>query len=266
MKIAFIGGGNMGEAILAAVLRKGLAEPSDISVSDVSPERREHLKKKHQVGIAENNWDAVNGRNIVVLAVKPQSINDVYHELIGCLLPDQLVLSIVAGVKITAICQELGHRRVVRVMPNTPAQIGMGMSGWTATDDVTAEQREWTRAILGAMGREIFFDDEKYLDMVTAVSGSGPAYFFLLAECLARAAVDIGLPRGEAEVLVAQTMLGAANLLDKSGETPAALRRKVTSKGGTTERALQVFEEGKLAEITRQAVRAAYRRSGELGE
>ena len=265
MKIAFIGGGNMGEAMLAAVLQKGLVASSDICISDISPERREYLKEKYNAGITESNRNAVNGSDIVVLAIKPQSINDIYDELKGSLKPEQLVLSIIAGVKMTSICQELGHHRVVRVMPNTPAQVGVGMSGWTATNEVSEEQREWTRAILGAMGREIYFDDEKYLDMVTAISASGPAYFFLFAECLAEAAVDIGLPRREAEELVAQTMLGAANLLEKSGETPADLRRKVTSKGGTTERALQVFEEGKLADLIRKAVSAAYQRAKELG-
>ncbi len=265
MKIAFIGGGNMGEAILAAVLQKGLAKSSDICISDISPERREYLKEEYKVDVTGSNRDAVIGSDIVVLAVKPQNIMGIYNELNGSLEPEQLVLSIVAGVKITSICRELGHHRVVRVMPNTPAQVGLGMSGWTATGEVIEEQREWTRAILGAMGREIYFDDEKYLDMVTAVSASGPAYFFLFAEYLAEAAVDIGLSLGEAEELVAQTMLGAANLLEKSGETPAELRRKVTSKGGTTERALQVFQEGKLADLVREAVRAAHQRAKELG-
>jgi len=255
----------MGEAILAAVLQKGLAASSDIGISDISLERREYLKEEYKVAVTESSRDVVNGRDIVVLAVKPQNINDIYDELNGSLTPDQLVLSIVAGVKIASICRKLEHHRVIRVMPNTPAQVGLGMSGWTATGEVTEEQREWTRVILGAMGREIYFDDEKYLDMVTAVSASGPAYFFLFAECLADAAVDIGLPRREAEELVAQTMLGAADLLDKSGETPADLRRKVTSKGGTTEQALQVFEEGKLTDLVRKAVTSAYRRAKELG-
>ena len=265
MQIAFIGGGNMGEAILAAVLQKGLAASSDICISDISPERCEYLKEKYQVAVTGSNQDAVQDTDILVLAVKPQNINDIFNELKGSLEPDQLILSIVAGVKINTIYQALGHHRIVRVMPNKPAQVGLGMSGWTATGKVTEKQREWTRTILGAMGREIYFDDEKYLDMVTAVSASGPAYFFLFAECLADAAVDIGLPEKEAEKLVAQTMLGAANLLEKSGETPAELRRKVTSKGGTTERALQVFEEGKLAALIRKAVRAAHRRAKELG-
>ncbi len=265
MRIAFIGGGNMGEAILAAILRKELATASDICISDISPERRKYFKEKYQVAVTQSNRDATNGSDIVVLAVKPQNIDEIYDELAASLKSEQVILSIVAGVKINTLCEKLRHHRVVRVMPNTPAQVGLGMSGWTATGEVTEKQRSYTRSILEAMGREIYFDDEKYLDMVTAVSASGPAYFFLFAECLANAAVDIGIPRKEAEELAAQTMLGAANLLEKSDETPADLRRKVTSKGGTTELALSVFEEGKLSSIVQQAVKAAYERATELG-
>jgi pyrroline-5-carboxylate reductase len=266
MRLAFIGGGNMGEAMLAAVLQRGLATPADICISDISAERRDYLKEKYSVTVTASNRDAVGGRDIVVLAVKPQNITGIYEELKGFLKPAQLILSIVAGIRIATIRQKLEHRCVVRVMPNTPAQVGFGMSGWTATEEVTEEQKRWTQAILGAMGKEIFFDDEKYLDMVTAISASGPAYFFLFAECLVDAAVDIGISPKDAGELAAQTMLGAANLLEKSGETPAELRRKVTSRGGTTERALQVFKEGKLADLVRQAVRAAYRRARELGD
>ena len=265
MKLAFIGGGNMGEAMLAAILRKKLAAEADICVSDISPQRRPYLKEKYKITVTDSNRDAVNGSDIVVLAVKPQNIKEIYDEIKGNIRSEQLIISIVAGVNIMSLSRGLEHRRIVRVMPNTPAQVGSGMSGWTATDEVTEEQREWTRMILGAMGREMYFDDEKYLDMVTAVSASGPAYIFLFAECLADAAVDIGIPRQEAEVLAVQTMLGAAKLLGESGETPAELRRKVTSKGGTTEKALGVFKEGNLSDLVKKAVRAAYQRAEELG-
>ena len=265
MKIAFIGGGNMGEAMVAAVLDKKLAMPDGICVSDVSQTRREYLKKQYDVAVAESNREAVDGKDIVVLAVKPQNLAEVLADLKGSLKPDLLVLSIVAGVKIDNISQGLGHHRVVRCMPNTPAQVGFGMSAWTATEEVTEEQKGQSRAILGAMGREIFFDSEKYIDMVTAVSGSGPAYVFLLAESLIDAAVNIGLPRQEAEELVSQTILGSAYLMQKSGKPPAELRRNVTSRGGTTERALQVFEEGGFIKLVEDAVKAAYRRAKELG-
>ena len=265
MKIAFIGGGNMGEAMVTAVLDKKLAMPDGICVSDVSQTRREYLKKQYDVAVAESNREAVDGKDIVVLAVKPQNLAEVLADLKGSLKPDLLVLSIVAGVKIDNISQGLGHHRVVRCMPNTPAQVGFGMSAWTATEEVTEEQKGQSRAILGAMGREIYFDSEKYIDMVTAVSGSGPAYVFLLAESLIDAAVNIGLPRQEAEELVSQTILGSAYLMQKSGKPPAELRRNVTSRGGTTERALQVFEKGGFTRLVEDAVEAAYRRAKELG-
>lgn len=256
----------MGEAILAALLEKKLATPADISVSDISGSRRQYLENKYGVAVTGKNREAIVGREVVVLAVKPQNLPEVMADLKGYLKPDQLVLSIVAGARISTICQGMGHRRVVRSMPNTPAQIGLGISGWTATEEVTEKQKGRARAILGAMGREIYFSDEGYLDMVTAVSGSGPAYFYLFAESLIDAAVNLGLARNEAEELVSQTMLGAAHLMQKSGKPPAELRRNVTSRGGTTERAIQVFEQSGLARIVTEAVRAACQRAKELGE
>jgi len=266
MKIAFIGGGNMGEAILGALLEKKLCKPADINVSDISEPRRQYLKKQYGISVTASNKEAVAGKDVVVLAVKPQNINEVLADLKGLLKPGQLVLSIAAGVKISTISQGLGHRKVVRSMPNTPAQIGLGISGWTATPEVSGEQKALARTILGAMGKEIYFDDEEYLDMVTAVSGSGPAYFYLFAESLIDAAVGLGLNRKDAEALVSQTMLGAAHLMQKSDKTPAELRRNVTSRGGTTERAIQVFEGSDLAGIVGKAVKAACQRAKELGE
>jgi pyrroline-5-carboxylate reductase len=266
MKIAFIGGGKMGEAILAALLEKRLCKPADITVSDISDSRCQYLKKKYRVAVTLDNQEAVKDRNVVVLAVKPQNIMEVLADLKGHLKPEQFILSIAAGVKINTISQGMGHRRIVRSMPNTPAQIGLGMSGWTATKEVTAAQKKLARNILGAMGREIYFDDEKYLDMVTAVSGSGPAYFYLFAESLIDGAVALGLKQQDAETLVLQTMLGAAHLANNSSKTPAELRHDVTSKGGTTERAIEAFEKSDLPGIVAKAVRAAYQRAKELGD
>ena len=246
-------------------MEKGLALPPDICVSDVNRERLDYLKKQHRVNVTSANSKAIKNMDIVVLAVKPQNIAEILNDIKESLQPEQLILSIVAGVKTDTISQSLGHDRIVRVMPNTPAQIGFGMSGWTATPAVTTDQKTQVRSILGAMGKEIYFDDEEYLDMVTAVSGSGPAYIFLFAECMVEAAVDTGLSREDAVTLVAQTLLGAAHLISESGDTPAELRRQVSSKGGTTEKALQVFEENGLQDIVRKAIRAAYDRAKELG-
>jgi pyrroline-5-carboxylate reductase len=265
MKIAFIGGGNMGEAMLAAVLENKLATHDGVCVSDVSESRRDHIHKQYKVTATADNREAVKGKDIVVLAVKPQNLPEVLADLKGCLESKMLVLSIVAGVTIGTIELGLGHSRIVRCMPNTPAQVGFGMSAWTATAAVSEAQKGQARAILGGMGREIYFDDEKYLDMATAVSGSGPAYVFLLAESLIDAAVKIGLSREEAGEMVSQTILGSAHLMQGSSKPPAELRRNVTSKGGTTERALQVFEEGGFSKLVEDAVEAAYRRAKELG-
>jgi pyrroline-5-carboxylate reductase len=256
----------MGEAMLTAVLKKKLAAPVDISVSDISASRRRYLKENYSVAVTGSNRTAAKDKDIIVLAVKPQHIPEVLAELKGYVKSTQLVLSIAAGVKIKTISQGLEHKKIVRVMPNTPAQVGFGMSGWTATEAVTQPQQEQARAVLAAMGKEIFFRDEKYLDIVTAISGSGPAYVFLFAECLIEAAVSLGLTRDKAEELVLQTVLGAAQLLVKAGQPPAELRRAVTSKGGTTEGALKVFEDGGFAGLVEEAVRAAYLRARELGD
>jgi pyrroline-5-carboxylate reductase len=265
MKIAFIGGGNMGEAIVRALIEKKICLPADISISDISQPRRKFLEKQYGVPVTASNKEAADGKSLVVLAIKPQNIDDVMADLKGVLKPGQIVLSIAAGVTISTISRGLGHRKVVRAMPNTPAQIGLGMSGWTATTEVNAAQKAQVRLVLSAMGKEIYFDDEKYLDMVTAVSGSGPAYVYLFAESLIDAAVGLGLNRKDAQALVLQTMLGAAHLMLKSDKTPAELRENVTSKGGTTERAVRVFEESDLAGIVGKAVKAACQRAKELG-
>jgi pyrroline-5-carboxylate reductase len=265
MKIAFIGGGNMGEAIIAALLKKKLATPADISVSDISETRRRYLEKQYGVAVTERSKEAVNGKDIIILAVKPQNLPEVMTDLKGNLQFSQLVFSIVAGIKIETISQGMAHDRIVRVMPNTPAQIGLGFAGWTATPAVNPEQRESSKNILNAMGKEIYFDDEKYLDMVTAVSGSGPAYVFLFAETLIEAAVNIGLSREDARKMVLQTMSGSAELMQKSGKSPTELIQNVASKGGTTARALGVFEEAGLKKIVSDAVKAAYDRAKELG-
>jgi pyrroline-5-carboxylate reductase len=265
MKIAFIGGGVMGEAMVSAILDKGLAKPEAIWVSDVSQARRRHLEQKYGVAVTDSNRQAAEKGEVVVLAIKPQNLAEVMTELGGQLKSTQLVLSIIAGARIDTLSKGLKHGSIARVMPNTPAQIGEGMSVWTATPAVTEQQRGWVGAILQAMGREIYVDDEQYIDMATAVSGSGPAYFFLVMESLIDAAVAIGLPQDMARELVLQTMLGSGRLIQKSGEEPAELRRRVTSPGGTTAQAMLQFEQGKFTDLVKRAVEAAYNKAKELG-
>ena len=265
MKIAFIGGGNMGEAILSAILAKDLTTPESISISDINKARCHYLEQKYKVAVMNDNWLAAKQGEIVVLAIKPQNLAEVMAELSGRLKPTQLVLSILAGTRIGTLCAGLNHECIVRVMPNTPAQIGEGVSVWTATAAVTEQQKRWAGSILGAMGKEIYVDDEKYIDMATAVSGSGPAYFFLFVESLVAAARHIGLADNVAYELVLQTMLGSGRFLQKSGKSPVELRRMVTSPGGITAEALDVFQKGKFAELVKQAVTAAYNKAESLG-
>ncbi len=266
MKITFIGGGNMGEAMLSAILDRGIGSAESISVSDINETRLQHIEQKYRVAVVSDNRLAVEGSDIVVLAIKPQNLSEVMTDLNGCLKPTQLVLSIIAGARIDTLCHGLNHDCIVRAMPNTPAQIGEGMSVWTATAGVTGPQKEWAGSILGAMGKEIYVEDEQYIDMATAVSGSGPAYFFLMVEALTDAALDIGLPRDIAQELVLQTMLGSGHLIQESGRLPAELRRMVTSPGGTTAEALLQFENGGFSKLVLQAVRAAYNKAKKLGE
>jgi len=266
MKIAFIGGGNMGEAMLSAILDKGISTSQAISVSDVDEARLKHLEQKYGVVVMGDNRLAVARGEVVVLAIKPQNLVEVMAELNGQLKPTQLVLSIIAGARIDTLRLGLNHSSIVRVMPNTPAQIGEGMSVWTASAEVTGQQKKWAGAILGTMGKEIYVDDEKYIDMATAISGSGPAYFFLMVESLVDAAVHIGLPQDIAQELVVQTMLGSGHFIQKSGKTPAELRKMVTSPGGTTAEALLQFEKGEFTELVKQAVKAAYNKAKRLGD
>jgi len=252
--------------MLSAVLNKGLATPQDVCVSDIKAERRQYLADKYRVAVTESNKEAVGKGDIIVLAIKPQNLAEIMADIKGSFKPNQLVISIIAGARIDTLRQGLDHKAMVRVMPNTPAQIGEGMSVWTATPEVTEAQKKAAGSILGSMGKEIYVDDEKYLDMVTAISGSGPAYFFLFVEALVEAAVRIGLSRDVAEQLALQTFVGSAQLLKKSGKSPAELRKQVTSPGGTTAAAIAQFEKGGFGKLVLEAVIAAYNRAKELGK
>ena len=251
--------------MLSALLDKRICLPQDISVSDVDEDRRQHIQQKYHVALTGDNQLAVLRAEAVVLAVKPQNLDDVMTDLNGKLRPTQLVLSIVAGATIDSLCQALNHKYVARAMPNAPAQIGEGISVWTAAAGVTELQWKWSGSILGAMGKEIYLDDERLIDMATAVSGSGPAYLFLFVEALTDAAVDIGLPRDTAQELVLETILGSGHLIRKTGKGPAELRRMVTSPGGTTEEALLQLEKADFAGLLMRAVKAAYNKTKRLG-
>ena len=264
MKIAFIGAGAMGEAMISALLKQKGGKYS-ILACDIDKARLDYIGKKYKISCSTEAAKTIVDRDVIVLSVKPQVLAGIMKDLKGKIKGAQLVLSIAAGVKIDTIAKGLGHNKVVRVMPNTPTQVGEGMSVWTATGGVTKKQKDAARAILGAMGKEIYFPEEKYIDMATAISGSGPAYVFLIMESLIDAAVHIGLPRETSAELVLQTMLGSARLAGESGLHPAELRNRVTSPGGTTAEGLLRLEEGGIRAILSEAVIAAYEKAKLLG-
>lgn len=265
-RIAFVGGGAMAEAFIGGLLVKGLAAPQRIIASDPLPERRRHLAGSLGIATTASNREAVRGADVVVLAVKPQVAGRVLEDLAGGeLAPEALLMTFVAGVRIATLRAALGERPVVRLMPNTPAQIGEGASAWTATPDCSEAQRAQAQAMIGALGAEVYVDDEGYLDMATALSGSGPGYVFLFIEALIDAGVRIGLARPVAERLVLQTVKGAALYAQRSGQHPAVLRNAVTSPGGTTAEGLHRLEKGGLRAAVEDAVTAAYQRARQLG-
>jgi pyrroline-5-carboxylate reductase len=265
MKISFIGGGNMGGAMISAILSKDLAKAADITVSDPLDERRNHLEKQYEVIVTSSNIEAVNGVNVIILAIKPQSLDDVMAEISGYLKAEQLVISIIAGKRIKTLRTGLKHEAIVRAMPNTPAQVGRGITVWTTTDAVTDEQMGQATAILGANGKQVSSINEDILDMATAVSGSGPAYVFLFAESLLKAAEELGMPAAMARELVLATLYGSAEYAIKSDRSLTELREMVTSPGGTTAAALEQLNEGGFTELIKQAVATAHKRAEELG-
>jgi pyrroline-5-carboxylate reductase len=263
MRIAFIGGGAMGEAMVKCLLNKKVTAPQDMVVSDTSPVRRELLNREYGVSTLADNKRAVVNADLIILAVKPQNLPQVMEEIKDLSLK-QLVLSIVAGATLSSLCQGLNHSSVVRAMPNMPAQIGEGMTIWTATTETGERQKKLAQIVLGALGKEIYVADERYLSMATALSGSGPAYVFLFIEALVDAGVHIGLPRDMAQELVIQTILGSTRTVKKTGKHPADLRNMVTSPGGTTTEALLQLEKGRFRSLLLEAVAAAYKKAKRL--
>jgi pyrroline-5-carboxylate reductase len=266
-KIAFIGPGVMAEAMIAGLIRQDLAHPTAMIAAGPTQERLEHLSVRYQIITSRDNAAAARRANVVVLSVKPQRLDKVIAGLKGSIQPQALVLSIVAGASINLISQGLGHTLVVRSMPNTPAQIGQGITVWTAAPQVNTEQQEMARQILKALGEEIFVEEESYLDMATALSGTGPAYVFLFMEAMVDAGVHLGFPRRIAEQLVAQTVRGSVDFYRTHEEHVhlARLRNQVTSPGGTSAAALYYLEKAGFRTAISRAVWAAYERSRELG-
>ncbi len=266
-KIAFIGPGVMAEAMISGLIRQGLAKPESMTAAGPTVDRLTYLATKYGINTTTDNAEAARQADVVVLSVKPQRLDKVIMGLRGCIQPTSLVLSIIAGASIEKLSHGLGHNVVVRSMPNTPAQIGEGITVWTASRRVSEEQREMARQILQALGEEIFVEEENYLDMATALSGTGPAYVFLFMEAMVDAGVHLGFPRRIAEQLVAQTVRGSVDFYRNNEDSVhlARLRNQVTSPGGTSAAALYYLEKAGFRTAISRAIWAAYERSRELG-
>ena len=272
-RLAFIGCGVMAEAIIAGLLRKKLVGPDQIAGSHPRQARREELHVKYGIEMFEQNREAAqdavpvepNGGSLVVLAVKPQRLRHVLEELKGSLGKEQLVVSVIAGARIETIAEELLHPSVVRTMPNTPAQIGEGMTAWTASAAVTEQQEHQVRAMLDALGKTVRVENERQIDMATALSSTGPTFIFMMMEALIDAGVHMGFSRHVAEELIHQMMLGSVLFAKESHKHPAELRNMVTSPGGTSAEAIYQMEKGSLRTVLSKAVWAAYQRAEVLG-
>jgi len=266
MNITFIGGGNMAGALITGMLQKGF-DPTAIGVIEISAEGRAQLSKKFGIATLEEiSATAIAAADVIVLAVKPQQLHGVATQLHG-LLDGKLVISIAAGVRSADLSIWLGgHNVIVRAMPNTPAMVLAGVTGLYALPEVPEHQRRQAETILGAVGTTLWLEREVQMDSITAISGSGPAYVFLFIEALQEAAAELGFTPEEARTLSLETFLGAAKLAIQSSEDAATLRARVTSKGGTTERALLVMEAAGIKQTIIQAAQAASLRSRELGD
>ncbi len=278
-RLAFIGCGVMAEAIIAGLLRKKLVTADQLVGSHPRAARREELYTKYGVRMFESNREAavaahpkdeypdnVRTGSQVILSIKPQRLSRVLGELKGAIHPEQLVVSIVAGARCETIATELLHPAIVRTMPNTPSQIGEGMTTWTGTPEVSEAQEVEVVAMLEALGKAMRVENERQIDMATALSATGPTYIFLVMEALVDAGVHMGFSRHVAQELVLQTMLGSVLFAQESRKHPAELRDMVTSPGGTSAAAIYQMEKGSLRTVLSKAVWAAYQRAEALGE
>jgi pyrroline-5-carboxylate reductase len=264
-RIAFLGCGIMGEAIIASLLKGEIVTKRQIVGSEPVDWRRNELIHTYGIELHNCNRKATEGADVIMLTVKPQSLDSVFEDLRGRLDVQQVVVSIAAGATLERLHRGLNHPAIVRAMPNTPSQIGYGMTVWAATPEMSEAQGVLVAAVLSAMGKAIRVSDENEVDMATALSGTGPAYIFMVMEALIDAGVHMGFSRPVAEELVLQTMLGSVLFAAESGKHPAELRNMVTSPGGTTASALYHMEKGGLRTVMSRAVWAAYERTVELG-
>ncbi len=263
-RIALVGAGVMAESIVAGLLNEGIVRRDQLVASHPREDRRVQISAKHGIEVIAANAAAIEGADLVMLTIKPQMMPSVMAELAEVLQPGQTVISIAAGTTIAQMHKGLRHDAIVRVMPNTPAQIGEGMAVWYAVPEVDNDAREKVRMALGALGMELEVEQEKYVDMATALSGTGPTYVFLMMEALIDAGVHMGFPRRIAEQIVMQTVGGSVSYARESGKHLAELRNMVTSPGGTSAEAIYQMEKGGLRTILSKSVHAAYKRTKSL--
>lgn len=270
LHLAFIGCGVMGESMIAGLVRKNIVEPANISASHPRANRRAELAEKYGISVFDDNATAAkqaanHDNSAVLLCIKPQRLARVLNDLDGVLSVDQLVVSIVAGSTIEHLAHALGTAKVVRAMPNTPSQIGAGITAWTCTKAVGDTERAHVREMLSALGKELFVETENMIDMATSLSATGPTYIFMVMEALTDAGVHLGFSRDMAKELVQETMLGSVKFAMESHKHPAELRNMVTSPGGTSAEAIYQMEKGSLRTVLSKAVYGAYKRAVELG-
>jgi len=267
VRLGFVGSGVMAESMIAGLLNQKLVESSQITGSHPRDTRRSELTEKYGIRMVESNAEAVMADNTAaVIAVKPQRIAAVLKDLKGSVAPGDLVISIVAGATIAKISGELGTEHVVRAMPNTPSQIGAGITAWTCGEAVSDGARRLVRRLLGALGKELYVETENMIDMATSLSATGPTYIFMVMEALTDAGVHLGFSRDMAKELVQETMLGSVKFAMESHKHPAELRNMVTSPGGTSAEAIYQMEKGTLRTVLSKAVYAAYKRAVDLGK
>jgi pyrroline-5-carboxylate reductase len=264
-RLSFIGCGVMAEAIISILIDQEMITRQQVRGGEPIDARRSDLEARFGIEISHDNVAAIEGSDIVLLTIKPQTLETVMRQLAGHLQPHQTVVSIIPGATIERLSEGLQHDRIVRSMPNTPSQIGSGVTAWIPSSSVDEESREAVAAILGTMGTAVQLDSEEAIDMATAISGSGPAYVFMMLEAMIDAGVHLGFPRPVAQQLVEETMLGSILYARQSGKHPAELRNMVTTPGGTTASALKTLEQGGFRTVVNDAVWSAYHRAVELG-
>ena len=262
MKVVFIGGGTMAQAIISSLI--GSSKKFEIKVSDPILTVRNEIKKKFELFVTDDNSLAIKNADLIILCIKPQHFKIVANQISGEITNDQTIVSIMAGININTISKAISTMKIIRIMPNTPAQIGKGISAWNSTLQVSKESKLAVKEILGVLGDEIEFNEEKYIDMATAISGSGPAYVFLFIEFLQKVGKEIGLPNDKIKHLVIKKISGSVELLSNSDKSPEELRKLVTSPGGTTEAGINSMIMNNFHKSIVKGVKKAYERAKEL--